>query len=103
MVLPGKVYTNTRLHWQGYTQGSYNEGCTGTCWDWNLYTSTILIDFKFSERCLYLPSGKSWTLGNYTAEFGGPQARGKCTFGIFVPFTKRDEENDTDDDCEVYS
>ena len=50
-----------------------------------------------------LPSGKCWTLGNYTAEFGGPQARGKCTFGIFVPFTKRDEENNTDDNCEVAS
>ena len=32
-----------------------------------------------------LPSGKPWTLGNYTQEFGGSQARGKCTFGIYVP------------------
>ena len=49
-----------------------------------------------------LPSGKSWTLGNYTAEFGGPQAREKRIFGIFVLFTERDEGNNIDDDYEVY-
>ena len=43
--------------------------------------------------------GKSRTLENYTGEFGGPKARGKRTFGIFVPFTKRFDI----DDCEVAS
>ena len=46
-----------------------------------------------------LPSGKAWTLGNYISEFGGIQARGKRTFGIFVPIDAEDdyssmEEND---------
>ena len=45
-----------------------------------------------------LPSGKPWTLGNYTSELGGPQARAKRTFGIYVS----EEETDySDDDLEV--
>ena len=45
-----------------------------------------------------LPSGKKWTLGNYTNEFGGTQARAKRTFGIYV----EEETTDSDDDFEVY-
>ena len=37
---------------------------------------------------LGFPSGKQWTLGNYTDEFGGTQVRGKHTFGIYVPLDK---------------
>ena len=33
-----------------------------------------------------LPSGVPWTLGNYVKEFGAVQARGKRTFGIFMPY-----------------
>ena len=39
-----------------------------------------------------LPSGLPWNLGNYTNEFGGVQARGKRTFGIFMPYDVADEE-----------
>jgi len=39
-----------------------------------------------------LPSGLPWTLGNYVNEFGGVQARGKQTFGIYVPGDVADEE-----------
>ena len=39
-----------------------------------------------------LPSGLAWNLGNYTNMFGGVQARGKRTFGIFMPYDVTDEE-----------
>lgn len=45
----------------------------------------------------HLPSGKPWTLGNYTGEFGGSQSRAKRTFGVFVS----EEETDSDDEIEV--
>ena len=41
-----------------------------------------------------LASGKPWTLGNYTTEFGGVQVRGRRTFGIYVPM-------DVDEDKEL--
>ena len=49
-----------------------------------------------------LPSGKAWTLGNYISEFGRTQARGKRTFGIFVPVDTENvfsdmEESDVDE------
>ena len=40
-----------------------------------------------------LPSGLPWTLGNYIHEFGGVQARGKQTFGIYMPYDVVDEES----------
>ena len=43
-----------------------------------------------------LPSGVPWTLGNYTKEFGGVQARSKRTFGIYVP--SDDSEDDNEDE-----
>jgi hypothetical protein len=42
-----------------------------------------------------LPSGQPWTLGNYTEEFGGVQAQGKRTFGIFVPIEEEENEMDS--------
>ena len=39
-----------------------------------------------------LSSGKQWTLGSYTDEFGGMQVRGKRTFGIYVPLDVEEEE-----------
>lgn len=32
-----------------------------------------------------LTGGKDWTLGAYVEEIGGPAARSKKTFGLFVP------------------
>ena len=47
------------------------------------------------------PSGQQWTLGNYTQEFGGVQARGKHTFGIFVPLeVEEEEEEDKEEESE---
>ena len=33
-----------------------------------------------------LHSGNLWTLGGYVEEIGGVSARGKKTFGIYVPY-----------------
>jgi len=53
--------------------------------------STVLV-----SNCLVrdapLASGKPWTLGNYTMEFGGVQVRGRCTFGIYIPMDVDEEE-----------
>ena len=46
-----------------------------------------------------LPSGKPWTLGNYTREFGGLQARAKRTFGIYV--SEETDDSSSDDELEV--
>ena len=45
-----------------------------------------------------LPSGKPWTLGNYTNEFGGPQVRAKRTFGVYVSEEIDDSLSNSDDD-----
>ena len=47
----------------------------------------------------HLPSGKPWTLGNYTKEFGGSQARAKRTFGICV--SEEETDSTSDDEFEV--
>ena len=47
-----------------------------------------------------LPSGNPWTLGNYTSEFGGPQARAKRTFGIYV--SEEIDYSSSDDELEVF-
>ena len=39
-----------------------------------------------------LSSGKRWTLGEYVAELGGAQVRGKRTFGICIPDSEHDDE-----------
>ena len=103
MVPPGKVqipgFTDKDTHKEVIMKGANGLGIDSSIHHDRL---SLLI-----SNCLVkdvtLPSGKPWTLGNYTAEFGGPQARGKRTFGIFVPFTERDEGNDNDvDGYEVY-
>lgn len=38
-----------------------------------------------------LSNGKPWTLGNYIAEMGGAQVRGKRTFGVCVTDDDSDE------------
>ena len=99
MVPPGKVqipgFTDKDTHKEVIMKGAKGLGIDSPVHQLSLLISNCLV------KDVSLPSGKSWTLGNYTAEFGGPQARGKRTFGIFVPFTKRDEGNDIDDDYEV--
>ena len=37
-------------------------------------------------------------LGNYTDEFGGVQARGKCTFGILVYLDKKEREEEEEEE-----
>ena len=99
MVPPGKVqipgFTDKDTHKEVIMKGAKGLGIDSPIHQLSLLISNCLV------KDVPLPSGKSWTLGNYTAEFGGPQARGKRTFGIFVPFTKRDVEDDTNDDYEV--
>ena len=41
----------------------------------NHYLSLVISSSLVRDR--ELPGGKPWTLGNYTEEFGGPQARAK--------------------------
>ena len=100
MVPPGKVqipgFTDKDTHKEVIMKGAKGLGIDSPVHQLSLLISNCLV------KDVSLPSGESWTLGNYTAEFGGPQARGKRTFGIFVPFTKRDEGNDIDDDYEVF-
>ena len=96
MVPPGKVqipgFTDKDTHKEVIVKGANGLGIDSSIHQLSLLISNCLV------KDVTLPSGKPWTLGNYTAEFGGPQARGKRTFGIFVPFTKRDEGNDDDVD-----
>lgn len=47
-------------------------------------------------RNVPLPSGRQWTLGNYTEEFGGVQARGKRTFGICCVPSDAEDSSDGD-------
>lgn len=47
-----------------------------------------------------LPSGKPWTLGNYTNGFSGPQARAKRTFGIYV--LEETDYSSSDDELEIF-
>ena len=95
MVPPGKVgFTEKDSHKEVIMKGANGLGIDSPLHKLSLLISNCLV------KDVSLPSGKSWTLGNYTAEFGGPQARGKRTFGIFVPFTS--EGSDTDDEYEVF-
>ena len=54
------------------------------------YLSLVISNSLVRDR--ELPSWKPWTLGNYTEEFGGPQARAKRIFRIYV------EEPDSSDE-----
>ena len=99
MVPSGKVqipgFTGKDTHKEVIIKGANGFGIDRSIHQLSLLISNCLV------KDVPLPSGKPWTLGNYTAEFGGPQARGKRTFGIFVPFTERDEGTNIDDGYEV--
>lgn len=90
MVPPGKVqvpgFCNSDLHHEVIAKGAKGLGITASISNLALIVSNGLV------RDVPLPSGKPWTLGNYTEEFGGVQARGKRTFGIFMVFDSDEEE-----------
>lgn len=82
MVPPGKVqipgFCNSDVYQEVVAKGAKGLGITAPMESLSLIVSNGLV------RDVSLPSGKPWTLGNYTQEFGGVQARGKRTFGIFM-------------------
>ena len=90
MVPPGKVqvpgFCNSDVYHEVVAKGAKGLGITASISNLALIVSNGLV------RDVPLPSGKPWTLGNYTEEFGGVQARGKRTFGIFMAFDSDEEE-----------
>ena len=83
MVLPGKVqipgFSDSDTHEDVIAKGAKGLGITVPSNQLSLLISSSLV------KNTPLPSGKLWTLGNYIQEFGGVQARGKRTFGIYAP------------------
>ncbi len=49
-----------------------------------------------------LSSGKPWTPGSFVKELGGAQVRGNRTFGVCLPSSSSDEEEEDMPDDEVY-
>ena len=90
MIPPGKVqvpgFSNDDQYLEVVAKGAKGLGITISPDRLSLIVSNGLI------RDAPLPSGVPWTLGNYVKEFGGVQARGKRTFGIFMPYDVDDEE-----------
>jgi len=88
MMPPGKVqvpgFCNADTHLDVITKGARGLGIDTAPDQLSLIVSNGLI------RDVPLPSGQPWTLGNYTDEFGGVQARGKRTFGILVQLSEQD-------------
>jgi len=97
MVPPGRVqipgFTDSDSHQDVVAKGAQALGINNP-----LHELSLLSLVKDDD----LPSGKPWTLGNYTAEFGVPQARGKQVFGIFVPFEEDDVDHEVYINCLVY-
>ena len=91
MVPPGKVqvpgFCNLDLYQDVIVKGAKGLGITAPSENLSLIVSNGLI------RNTPLPSGKPWTLGGYIEEFGGVQARGKRTFGIFMAFEDQEVES----------
>ena len=101
MVPPGQVqipgFSNDDTYKQVIIKGAKGLEITNSSENLLLLVSNGLV------KDTPLPSGKAWTLGNYISEFGGIQARGKRTFGIFVPVDTEDvfsdmEESDVDEE-----
>ena len=90
MVSPGNVlvpgFCNSDLYHEVIAKGAKGLGIIASSKNMCLIVSNELVSD------VPLPSGKPWTLGNYTEEFGGVQARGKQTFGIFMVFDSDDDE-----------
>ena len=91
MVPPGKVQIPGFLDTDSHTD-VIRKGAAGL----GVHVSQDHLSLLVSNALLkdVLPSGKPWTLGNYTAEFGGIQVRGKHTFGIYVPYYREDETDE---------
>ena len=90
MIPPGKVqvpgFSNNNQYLEVVAKGAKGLGITTSPDRLSLIVSNGLI-------CdAPLPSGAPWTLGNYVKEIGGVQARGKRTFGIFMPYDVADKE-----------
>lgn len=87
---PGKVqvpgFCNSDRYQDVVAKGAKGLGITAPTEKLSLIISNGLI------RDVPLPSGKPWTLGSYIEEFGGVQARGKRTFGIFMVFDPEEIE-----------
>lgn len=94
MMPPGKVqvpgFSNEDTHKDVITKGAKGLGVDVDVDSLSLIVSNGLVLNS------PLPSGVPWTLGNYTREFGGVQARSKRTFGIYVP--SDDSEDDNEDE-----
>lgn len=91
MVPPGKIqvpgFANSDTYQEVTAKGARGLGLRTSSERLHLIVSNGLI------RDAPLPSGLPWTLGNYVNEFGGVQARGKRTFGIYMPYDVVDEED----------
>ena len=91
MIPPGKVqvpgFCNSDLYQDVIAKGAKGLGISVSNENLSLIVSNGLI------RDAPLPSGNPWTLGGYIKEFGGVQARGKRTFGIFMAFEDQEVES----------
>lgn len=100
MMPPGKVnvpgFSSTDTHHDVITKGAKGLGI-----DTNPDQLSLIVSHGF-VRDAPLPSGQPWTLGNYTDEFGGVQARGKRTFGILVNLDEENEDEEDFGDEQVY-
>ena len=105
ILAPGKVqvpgFTEADTHQQVTMKGAKGLGIDRPIDQLSLLISSSLV------KDTPLPSNKPWTLGNYTQEFGGSQARGKRTFGIYVPYDEGEDvmkiSNDYDYDEVLHS
>lgn len=101
MVPPGKIqvpgFANSDTYQEVTAKGAHGLGLRTSSEQLHLIVSNGLI------RDAPLPSGLPWTLGNYVNEFGGVQARGKRTFGIYMPYDVVDEEDNYNDGEDVHT
>ena len=98
MTPPGKVqvpgFCNTDTYQEIIAKGAQGLGIHAPTERLSLMVSNGLV------RDAPLPGGQQWTLGNYTEEFGGVQARGKHTFGIFVSIEVGEEKENKEENSE---
>ncbi len=94
MMPPGKVqvagFSNADTHLDVINKGARGLGVDASPRSLSLLISSgLVLDNP-------LASGEQWTLGGYMEEFGGPQVRGKRTFGVVVPPDEEEQEEDED-------
>lgn len=92
MVPPGKVqvpgFKDSDSHIDVITKGAKGLGITTSPHRLSLIVSNGLVKDN------PLSCGNLWTLGGYTAEFGGSKVRAKRTFGIYVPPDEIEDEDE---------